>query len=40
MIIPSMDENRTADRSLNTKETIQNETKLALIKSLGDQKSS
>ena len=30
MIIPSMDENRTADRSLNTKETIQNETKLAL----------
>ena len=30
MIIPSMDENRTADRSLNTKETIQNETKLPL----------
>ena len=30
MITSSMDENRTADRSLNTKETIQNEIKLPL----------
>ena len=30
MIIPSVDENRTTDRSLNTKETIQNEIKLPL----------